>query len=263
MRLCTYAVHRDLKPQNVLIDVANRLIKISDMGLAKKLITDTSRCSSEHISRLGVCGGDGMSSQEDAVGTVGWRAPELITTPPSKVTARVDIFALGCIIHYVLTYTHPFGQRFEREMRILQGNYTLHDSLEPEARDLIQQMIASDPSLRPTIHTVLIHPFWWPPSKRLSFLKDASDYLEFLPVTHPTVRAFHQQQALVLGHLPHGDWLDVLDPALKTDLNRYRKYNTTNLRDLLRVVRNKAHHYRGMLLFISSLILSPLPLLTN
>jgi serine/threonine protein kinase len=238
-------VHRDLKPQNVLIDVENRLVKISDMGLAKKVTPDTSRCSTELGTKFGAVDSNATNG-EDAVGTCGWRAPELLTSPHVKVTPSVDIFALGCIMHYVLTYTHPFGQRYEREMRILRGDYSLHHSLDPEARDLIQQMVVAEPNLRPTIQTVLTHPFWWPPSKRLSFLKDASDYLEFLPATHPTVKAFHQQQAVVLGHLPHGSWLDVLDPSLKTDLNRYRKYNPTNLRDLLRVIRNKAHHYRDL-----------------
>jgi len=33
---------------------------------------------------------------------------------------------------------------------------------------------------------------------------------------------------------------------LLTDLNKFRKYNSSKLRDLLRIIRNKAHHYRDL-----------------
>jgi hypothetical protein len=37
-----------------------------------------------------------------------------------------------------------------------------------------------------------------------------------------------------------------MDPLLLQDLNRYRKYDTHCVRDLLRVIRNKRHHYHEL-----------------
>ena len=79
-------VHRDLKPQNVLVTAEGRL-KISDMGLSKRLDSDQS--SFETVSS----------------GTWGWRAPELVLG--ERCTRAVDLFAVGCIFFYVLTGPPP------------------------------------------------------------------------------------------------------------------------------------------------------------
>lgn len=42
------------------------------------------------------------------------------------------------------------------------------------------------------------------------------------------------------------DWTQNLHPGLLVDLHRYRKYDVTKARDLLRVIRNKAHHFRDL-----------------
>jgi serine/threonine-protein kinase/endoribonuclease IRE1 len=89
-------VHRDIKPQNILID-QNNTVKISDMGFAKKL-------EGEEASMSGSRGG-----------SVGWQPPELISSRDSldqsmKITKQADIFSAGCVFYYVLTQgDHPFG----------------------------------------------------------------------------------------------------------------------------------------------------------
>ena len=42
------------------------------------------------------------------------------------------------------------------------------------------------------------------------------------------------------------DWQACLSAALRDNLGRYRRYNASSLRDLLRVVRNKHNHFREL-----------------
>ena len=104
-------VHRDLKPQNILVTVTpNGRLKmlLSDFGLSKRLDGVAQMSFSQTVNNPG--------------GTVGWRAPEILrgevnldpgleslenslerkpgdqmTEEKTRLTRAVDIFALGCI----------------------------------------------------------------------------------------------------------------------------------------------------------------------
>lgn len=166
-------VHRDIKPQNILISKpggrTGYRMMISDFGLCRKL-------ESDQTSFLPTMGG-GMGA-----GTVGWRAPEILKgevkldeplemssggTPNSslggtggvpggvtRLTKSVDVFALGCLYYYTLSNgDHPYGDRYERERNILKDIVSL-DKLDPfgeegtEAADLIRRMLDQDPKAR-------------------------------------------------------------------------------------------------------------------
>ena len=43
-----------------------------------------------------------------------------------------------------------------------------------------------------------------------------------------------------------GNWHDALDPCVREDLRRHRSYNGKSVRDLLRALRNKRHHYNEL-----------------
>jgi YVTN family beta-propeller protein len=82
-------VHRDIKPGNLLVDRSGH-VYLTDFGLAKQLLT-----SSGNATRTGRW-----------VGTLDYIAPEQIRG--GRVDARADVYALGGVLHYVLTGQVPF-----------------------------------------------------------------------------------------------------------------------------------------------------------
>lgn len=62
---------------------------------------------------------------------------------------------------------------------MVQGRANLREiSHLKEAENLIRAMLVLMPKRRPTIQSVMAHPFWWTPQRRLSFLIDLSDRME-------------------------------------------------------------------------------------
>lgn len=136
-----------------------------------------------------------------------------------------------------------------REANIINSNYDLSklDALEPhawEAKDLISKMFSRNPKLRPDATSVMIHPFFWPPEKRLAFLLDVSDHFEAEPREPPSphLQLLETNTAGVLGP----DWYQRIDQILIDNLGKYRKYSGQKMLDLLRALRNKKHHYQDL-----------------
>jgi len=89
-------VHRDVKPQNILIEDGGRVCVV-DFGLAKELK------GADHLTRSGV-----------AKGTPCYMAPEQATGKP--IDARTDVYALGAILYEYLAGKPPFTGPSEREI---------------------------------------------------------------------------------------------------------------------------------------------------
>lgn len=91
---------------------------------------------------------------------------------------------------------------------------------------------------------MLVHPFFWNAQKRLIFICDASDRFEIMerdPPT-PTLMTLEDGACDIVG----ADWHKRLDRTLLDNLGKYRKYDSASIRDLLRVLRNKKHHYQDL-----------------
>ena len=221
-------VHRDLKPANILLNSLNRA-KISDMGLGKKL--DLQRSSFDSL----------------VSGSVGWQPPEVLRADKgiTRLTKAVDIFSAGCVIYYILTNgRHPFGDTCEREYHILQGKLHMLDIGDNcEAIDLIQQMCHIIPNKRITADDTLTHPLFWNNEQRLQFINDVSDRIEIETHTYSLIRMTIEHGAFnIIGN----DWSSVLHTGLIENLGKFRKYDYSTIRDLLRVIRNKKNHYNEL-----------------
>merc|ERR1711871_1282473 len=169
---------------------------------------------------------------------------------------KVDIFSLGCVFHYVMfPGEHPFGEWYEREANIMNAKLDLsHLKNVPCAHDLLERMLAFDPRCRPNAAQVSKHPFFWSSLQRLDFLTTLSDRLEHEPLTSPIIQALETNSSLIVGK----HWDRKLHPALLEDMGKYRKYDTGSIRDLLRVIRNKRHHFAELSEEIK-MLLCPIP----
>jgi len=224
-------VHRDVKPQNVLIGMPGKRgevrAMISDFGLCKRL--KTGRMS--------------FSRRSGVAGTEGWIAPEMMRNDRSN-TCAVDVFSLGCVYHFVLTKgKHPFGESFHRQGNILSGKHDLR-RLDGDltARSLVEAMIQAEPSDRPTTQAVLRHPLFWTRERVLAFLQDVSDRVDKEDHDSALVVSLERGRYDVV----RGNWYPCLDAAVRDDLRKHRSYNGKSVRDLLRAMRNKRHHYNEL-----------------
>ena len=86
-------VHRDVKPENILIDKGGR-VKIADFGIAKM---------------MGVEGGEAATATSQAIGTPHYMAPEQVEHPET-VDHRADIYSLGVVLYEMLTGELPLGK---------------------------------------------------------------------------------------------------------------------------------------------------------
>lgn len=228
-------VHRDVKPQNVLVSFPNGRdgnvrVMISDFGLCKKLAS----------------GRTSFSKRSGAAGTEGWIAPEALLNG-GRMTCKVDIFSLGCVFFYVLSRGgHPFGDALHRQANISSGSYDVEFLEKNEecvvAHLLIQKMIDYEPRERPPSTAILKHPLFWPSERQMDFFQDVSDRVEKEPNDSPILTLLERGGAAVVK----GDWREHIGPELQADLRKFRSYRGRSVRDLLRAMRNKKHHYREL-----------------
>ncbi|MFJ5706411.1 bifunctional serine/threonine-protein kinase/ABC transporter substrate-binding protein [Streptomyces sp. NPDC093105] len=129
-------VHRDVKPANVLLAVDGpRLI---DFGIAR------------------AAGATALTATDAMIGTPGYLAPEQARAAGAgDVGPPADVFALGCVLAYVLTGERPFGTGTVAAVVYR----TVHEEPELGAvpaslKPLLAACLAKDPAARPTAEAV-------------------------------------------------------------------------------------------------------------
>jgi tetratricopeptide (TPR) repeat protein len=127
-------VHRDFKPQNILLD-SSETVYVSDFGLAKSLETDA-----------------GMTRSGEMLGTPRYMAPEQVLG--KGIDHRVDIYALGLILYEMLTGDVPFHAdstiqlMYKRVHEAPPSPKTLNPELPDWIVHIILKCIERDPAQR-------------------------------------------------------------------------------------------------------------------
>ncbi|KNC32026.1 Serine/threonine-protein kinase fused [Lucilia cuprina] len=132
-------LHRDLKPQNVLLD-EDLHAKLCDFGLARNMTMST------HV----------LTSIK---GTPLYMAPELLAERPYDHQA--DLWSLGCIAYETMAGQPPFcTTSILHLVKIIKHEDVKWPSfLSSECRSFLQGLLEKDPSLRTSWAQILCHPF--------------------------------------------------------------------------------------------------------
>ncbi|XP_044011115.1 calcium/calmodulin-dependent protein kinase type II alpha chain isoform X14 [Aphidius gifuensis] len=139
-------VHRDLKPENLLLasKAKGAAVKLADFGLAIEMQGDA-------------------QAWYGFAGTPGYLSPEVLKKEPYG--KPVDIWACGVILYILLVGYPPFWDEDQHRLygQIKAGAYDYPspewDTVTPEARNLINQMLTVNPSRRITASEALRHPW--------------------------------------------------------------------------------------------------------
>ncbi|XP_059609780.1 calcium/calmodulin-dependent protein kinase type II alpha chain isoform X8 [Phlebotomus argentipes] len=139
-------VHRDLKPENLLLasKAKGAAVKLADFGLAIEV-------SGEQLAWFGFAG------------TPGYLSPEVLKKEPYGKS--VDIWACGVILYILLVGYPPFWDEDQHRLysQIKAGAYDYPspewDTVTPDAKNLINQMLTVNPHKRITASEALKHPW--------------------------------------------------------------------------------------------------------
>jgi serine/threonine-protein kinase/endoribonuclease IRE1 len=176
----------------------------------------------------------------------------------------VDVFSLGCLIHFVVEDGgHPFGEWHERHANVMKGRRDISalEPRSPELHDLVRRCTEQKPGSRPAAKDVAQHPFFWDAAKRVRFLAAVSDRLLLAKdLSTPAQREQRQRGAALLqrlglarGVVPRarpaataaaGGWSAHFDDSLfESGAGKRRvRYDFSSTCDALRFLRNKWAH---------------------
>ncbi len=132
-------VHRDIKPDNILLSGAHALV--TDFGVAKAVSAST--------------GGDGMTGVGMALGTVSYMAPEQAAGDPAT-DHRADLYSLGATAYEMLSGRQLFAGRAPAQVLIAHATEKpeplgdVAPGLPRELCALVEQLLAKHPNDRPS-----------------------------------------------------------------------------------------------------------------
>ena len=130
-------LHRDVKTANVL-RMSGEIVKLGDLGVAKLMKNN-------------------MTNTQ--IGTPHYMPPEVWRNRP--YTFNSDVWALGCVLFEMCTFTVPFEARSMEELRfkVMKGKIpALPQVYSGDMQKMVKWLMILEPSQRPNIDAVLDHP---------------------------------------------------------------------------------------------------------
>ena len=131
--------HRDIKPDNILIDL-NNTIKLCDFGVGKEI-------KPGQLIR-------------DTCGTPAFVAPEIFSEAPYD-PFQTDVWSSGVVLYVMLSGFFPFigNNDFELHQSIMNGNFPELKEISSDCKDLLYKILEVDPKKRITLNEILLHPW--------------------------------------------------------------------------------------------------------
>src|SRR3954470_7918563 len=141
-------VHRDIKPDNVLL--SGHTAVVTDFGIAKAIAAASDVSSGATLTQLGT-----------AIGTPAYMAPEQAAGDPAT-DHRADIYAFGCVAYELLAGQPPFPGLPPHKLLVADMSETpkpvatLRPDCPPALASLVMQCLAKDPASRPQSATEVL-----------------------------------------------------------------------------------------------------------
>ena len=133
-------IHRDVKPENVLVEAESGRAYLTDFGVAGILESGT-----EEVTRL--------TREDDRLGDPTYMSPEQLRG--EALTPQTDIYSLGVLACNILTTHGPFGDAEITDMawaHIRRAPINIHETrpdIPRELGDVLQRCLAKKPEHRP------------------------------------------------------------------------------------------------------------------
>jgi len=144
-------VHRDIKPDNVLLSGGTAVV--TDFGVAKALSA---------AKRDGAETGGALTAVGSSLGTPAYMAPEQVAADPST-DQRADIYAFGVMAYELLSGHPPFHGRSPQKLLAAQMSEmpepiaSVRADTPPALAELVTKCLQKDPAARPQSAADLVH----------------------------------------------------------------------------------------------------------
>jgi 5'-AMP-activated protein kinase catalytic alpha subunit len=136
-------VHRDIKPENLLINQETKELKIIDFGFSN------------------ICTNPNKNLLESACGSPYYAAPEMLSGQ-KYVAPPVDIWSSGIVLYTMICGYLPFEDEDNNLLyeKIRKGKFVIPKHVSEQARDLLNNILVTDPQKRFTINQIKNHPWF-------------------------------------------------------------------------------------------------------